>query len=90
MKRWFGLPVAAVALTVAFVVAESRHPAPLVDLALLRRPVFAAANLAAATVMFVLLATSVYLSDFLQAFQGSTPFEAGLTPAAFAARRLRV
>ena len=39
---------------------------------------FAAANLAAATLMFVLLATSVYLSEFLQTFRDSTPLEAGL------------
>ena len=63
----------------AFIGAERRHPAPLVDLELVRRPVFAAANLAAATLMFVLLATSVYLSEFLQTFRDSTPLEAGLT-----------
>ena len=68
----------AVAFAATFVLAEGRHPAPLVDLGLLRQPVFAAANLAAATVMFVMLATSVYLSQFLQAFHGSTPLEAGL------------
>ena len=39
---------------------------------------FAAANLAAATVMFVLLATSVYLSEFLQTFRHDTPMAAGL------------
>jgi DHA2 family methylenomycin A resistance protein-like MFS transporter len=69
---------ASVVLAVAFVVAERRHPAPLVDLELVRRPVFAAANLAAATLMFVLLATSVYVSDFLQTFRDSTPLETGL------------
>ncbi len=62
----------------AFIGAERRHPAPLVDLELIRRPVFAAANLAAATLMFVLLATSVYLSEFLQTFRDKTPLEAGL------------
>jgi DHA2 family methylenomycin A resistance protein-like MFS transporter len=69
---------AAAAAAAAFVAAERRHPAPLVDLELLRRPVFAEANLAAATLMFVLLATSVYLSEFLQTFRDSTPLEAGL------------
>jgi DHA2 family methylenomycin A resistance protein-like MFS transporter len=69
---------ATAAAAAAFVAAERRHPAPLVDLELLRRPVFAAANLAAATLMFVLLATSVYLSEFLQTFRDSTPLEAGL------------
>jgi MFS transporter, DHA2 family, methylenomycin A resistance protein len=69
---------AAATLAAAFVLAERRHPAPLVDLELVRRPVFAAANLAAATLTFVLLATSVYLSDFLQTFREDTPLEAGL------------
>ena len=70
--------VATVALVAAFVGVERRHPAPLVDLELVRRPVFAAANLAAATMMFVLLATSVYLSEFLQTFRHDTPMAAGL------------
>ena len=68
----------AAVLAAAFVAVERRHPAPLVDLELVRRPVFAAANLAAATLMFVMLATSVYLSEFLQTFRDSTPLEAGL------------
>lgn len=69
--------VAALAMGV-FVVAERRHPAPLVDLELVRRPVFAAANLAAATVMFTILATSVYVSAFLQTFRELSPLETGL------------
>ncbi len=70
--------VATAVSAAAFIGAERRHPAPLVDLELVRRPVFAAANLAAATLMFVLLATSVYLSEFLQTFRDRTPLEAGL------------
>jgi MFS transporter, DHA2 family, methylenomycin A resistance protein len=66
------------ALAGTFIRAERRHPAPLVDLELVRRPAFAGANLAAAALTFVLLATSVYLSEFLQTFRGSTPLEAGL------------
>jgi DHA2 family methylenomycin A resistance protein-like MFS transporter len=73
-----GAFAAAAALSALFVRVERRHPAPLVDLELVRRPVFAAANLAAAALMFVLLATSVYLSVFLQTFRDSTPLEAGL------------
>lgn len=69
--------VAALALA-AFVAAERRHPAPLVDLELVRRPVFAAANLAAATIMFTILATSVYVSAFLQTFRELSPLETGL------------
>jgi DHA2 family methylenomycin A resistance protein-like MFS transporter len=70
---------ALIASAAAFLAAERRHPAPLVDLELVRRPVFAAANLAAATVMFALLATSVYLSEFLQTFRHDTPMQAGLS-----------
>ena len=67
----------AVALVV-FVVVERRHAAPLVDLALVRAPVFATANLAAATIMFAMLATTVYLSAFLQTFRELSPLETGL------------
>ncbi len=69
--------VSAITL-VAFVVVERRTPAPLVDLALVRRPAFAAANLAAATLMFAMLATTVYLSAFLQTFRDLTPLYTGL------------
>lgn len=69
--------VAAVTLLV-FIRAERRHPAPLVDLELVRRPVFAAANLAAATILFATLAVSVYISAFLQTFRELTPLETGL------------
>lgn len=69
--------VATVTLLV-FVAAERRHPAPLVDLELVRRPVFAAANLAAATILFATLAVSVYISAFLQTFRELTPLETGL------------
>jgi DHA2 family methylenomycin A resistance protein-like MFS transporter len=72
-----GFVIATLAL-LAFVAAERRHPAPLVDLELLRRPAFAAANLAAASVMFAILATSVYLSAFLQAYRDFSPLETGL------------
>src|SRR4029079_13741340 len=52
---WLSAPVVAVsglsvALAAAFVVAERRHPAPLVDLSLLADRVVLAANLAAAAV----------------------------------------
>jgi predicted MFS family arabinose efflux permease len=69
---------ATIALGAAFVAAQHRHPAPLVDLELMRHRVFATANLAAATLMFALLATSVYLSVFLQTFRGTTPLQTGL------------
>jgi hypothetical protein len=69
---------AATLLLAGFVEAERRQRAPLVDLKLVRQPVFAAANLSAATMMFALLATSVYVSAFLQTFRALTPLHAGL------------
>jgi DHA2 family methylenomycin A resistance protein-like MFS transporter len=65
-------------LLAAFARTERRHPAPLVDLKLLTQRVFAAANLAAATIMFAMLATSVYLSAFLQSFRELSPLQTGL------------
>jgi DHA2 family methylenomycin A resistance protein-like MFS transporter len=62
----------------ALVAVERAHPAPLIDFELLRRPKFLAANLSAATMMFALLATSVYVSEFLQTFRANSPLDAGL------------
>jgi DHA2 family methylenomycin A resistance protein-like MFS transporter len=69
---------AGAALLVAFVAVERRHPAPLVDLGLLRRRRFVAANLGGAAVMFTLLGTTVFLSAFFQGVRGLTPLETGL------------
>jgi DHA2 family methylenomycin A resistance protein-like MFS transporter len=66
------------ALAGALVLAERAHPAPLIDFELLRRPKFLAANLSAATMMFALLATTVFVSEYLQTFRAETPLEAGL------------
>lgn len=73
-----GAFAAGAALLAAFVAVERRHPAPLVDLALLRRRRFAVANLGGATVMFALLGTTVYLSAFLQRVQHLTALQTGL------------
>jgi DHA2 family methylenomycin A resistance protein-like MFS transporter len=70
--------VATVVLAAALVLAERAHPAPLIDFELLRRPKFLAANLSAATMMFAMLATTVYVSEFLQTFRADSPLEAGL------------
>jgi MFS transporter, DHA2 family, methylenomycin A resistance protein len=69
---------AGAALLAGFAAVERRHPAPLVDLALLGRRRFAAANVGGATVMFATLGTTVYLSAFLQGVRDLTPLEAGL------------
>jgi DHA2 family methylenomycin A resistance protein-like MFS transporter len=68
---------AGAGLLAAFTRVERRHPDPLVDLDLLRRPAFAAANLGGGALLFVSLGVSVYLSAHLQA-QGRTALGTGL------------
>jgi DHA2 family methylenomycin A resistance protein-like MFS transporter len=82
-RGWASVPVlaaiaASVVIAVVFVRIERRHPAPLVDLALVRNRRFAGANVAAAALMFVLLASTVYVSQFLQSFRSLSALEAGL------------
>lgn len=62
----------------AFLRRERRHPAPLVDLALLRRRPFVAANLGGAVLFGALLGLAVYLSVYFQQIQGRSALEAGL------------
>ena len=73
-----GALVLATVAGVAFVAQERRHPAPLVDLGLLRHRTFLAANLGGATVYGALTGLAVYLSVFLQQVQGRSALEAGL------------
>jgi DHA2 family methylenomycin A resistance protein-like MFS transporter len=68
----------AVLVGLAFVRRELRHPAPLVDLRLLGRRAFLAANLGGATLYGALTATAVYLSVFLQQVQERSALETGL------------
>jgi DHA2 family methylenomycin A resistance protein-like MFS transporter len=80
---WGSAPVlvalgAAAALTAAFVRRERRHPAPLVDLGLLARRPFLAANVGGATLYGALTASAVYVSIFLQQVQGRSALETGL------------
>lgn len=70
---------AAVALGAATVVQERRAPAPLIDLALLGRRTFAAANVSVLIVMFALLPVTVLVSAYLQRFAGDSALEAGLS-----------
>jgi DHA2 family methylenomycin A resistance protein-like MFS transporter len=69
---------AGAALLAAFVATERRHPEPLVDLALLGRRAFAAANLGGAMMMFTLIGTTVYVSAFLESTRGLSALETGL------------
>jgi DHA2 family methylenomycin A resistance protein-like MFS transporter len=73
-----GAFAAGAGLMAAFAVVERRHPDPLIDLELLRRPAFAAANLGGGTMIFVLIGATVYLSALLQETRGMTPLGTGV------------
>ena len=66
------------ALGLVFGWHEARHPAPLVQLALLRHGPFVGANLGAATLYGALTGLAVYFSVFFQQVQGRSALEAGL------------
>ena len=69
---------ASAVLSAGFVACERRHPAPLVDLGLLRHRAFVAANLGGATLYGALTGLAVYFSVFFQQIQGRSALEAGL------------
>lgn len=73
-----GALAGAVALGGAFTLSERRHPAPLVDLALLRERSFLAANLGGIALYGSLTGSAIYLSIFLQQVQDRSALEAGL------------
>ena len=73
-----GAFAASALLGVGFARREARHPAPLVDLALLRRRPFLAANLGGAVLFSALLGLAVYLSVYFQQVQDRSALEAGL------------
>jgi len=65
-------------LLVAFVLWESRTPAPLLPLRLFRDRSFTAANLVGMTFSFGIFGAVFILIQFLQVVQGHTPLEAGV------------
>lgn len=73
-----GAFAASAVLFAGFVVRERGHPAPLVDLDLLRHRAFVAANLGGATLYGTLTGLAVYFSVFFQSVQGRSALEAGL------------
>jgi MFS transporter, DHA2 family, methylenomycin A resistance protein len=82
-QGWAAAPViaafaAGAFFLAAFVVGERRRAEPLVDVRLLARPAFAAANLAAFIVFFAFVGAIVYFSAFFQEVQGRSPVAAGL------------
>jgi DHA2 family methylenomycin A resistance protein-like MFS transporter len=73
-----GAFASAAGLGWAFVRRERRHPAPLVDIDLLRRRAFVGANLGGAVLFSALLGLAVYFSIYFQQIQGRSPLETGL------------
>ena len=72
---WFGVGAAAL---VGFVSVERRHPHPMLDLALLRRPAFVAVLVAAGLSSVAAFSYTVYTSVWLQSVLGLSAVGAGL------------
>jgi DHA2 family methylenomycin A resistance protein-like MFS transporter len=73
-----GAFTAAALLGWAFVARERRHPAPLVDIGLLRHRAFVGANVGGAVLFAALLGLAVYFSVYFQQVQGRSALETGL------------
>jgi MFS transporter, DHA2 family, methylenomycin A resistance protein len=73
-----GVFSAAAVLLAAFGAWERRHPAPLVDFALVRERTFVAANAGGLLIFFALFGSIVLFSLFLQDVQGRSAVETGL------------
>ena len=73
-----GAFVAAALLAWSFVSRERSHPAPLVDIALLRHRAFLGANVGGGVLFSALLGLAVYFSVYFQQVQGRSALEAGL------------
>ncbi len=66
------------ALLIAFLVWESRHPAPLLPLSLFRDRSFTVANTLALAFSFGIFGAIFILIQFMQVVQGKSPLEAGV------------
>lgn len=80
---WGSAPVllafaASAVLIAVFVVRERRHPAPLVDVGLVRHRAFVGANVGGGVLFAALLGLAVYFSVYFQQVQGRSALEAGL------------
>ncbi len=73
-----GAFAAAAALIAAFVAWELRTAQPMLDVRLFRLPRFAAASGAISLAFFALFGMIFFLTQYLQAVLGYTPFEAGV------------
>ena len=65
-------------LLLAFLVWESRTPAPMLPLRLFRNRAFAATNVVSLTMSFGIFGSIFLLAQFLQTVQGYSAFDAGL------------
>ena len=70
--------IAGAALIAAFIVWESRTPAPLLPLRLFRDRSFSVANIVGLTFSFGVFGSIFILIQFLQVVQGHSPLEAGV------------
>src|SRR3954449_724409 len=82
-RGWTSAPVlvsgvVGLALLAGFVVRERRTAAPMVDLALLRRPRFTWGTVAATTAMFAMLGLLFVVPLYLQSVRGFDPLGTGL------------
>ena len=73
-----GLLAVAALSAPAFVMAELRSPAPMVDFATFRSRSFLGANLVAFIVSFAMLAMFFFLALYMQNVRGYSPLEAGV------------
>ena len=73
-----GCLIASVVLIAAFVVVERLQAAPMLDLALFRRPAFDGASLTAFALSASLFAMFLYITLYLQDLLGLSPLGAGL------------
>jgi EmrB/QacA subfamily drug resistance transporter len=76
--RTLGLLAGAVSLLAAFLVAEHRQEAPMLDVSLFRKPAFTGAQVVAFTLSSAMFAQFLYLALYLQNELRYTPFQAGV------------
>jgi EmrB/QacA subfamily drug resistance transporter len=73
-----GLFVLSAVLLAAFVAIELRHPEPMFDLSLFRKPTFVGASIAAFSLSASMFAMFLYLTLYIQDVLGFSPLEAGV------------
>jgi EmrB/QacA subfamily drug resistance transporter len=76
--RILGLFAVGAASLIAFAIAETRVPEPMVDFSFFRSRSFVGANLVAFMVTFAMLSVFFFLALYLQNIKGYTPLQAGV------------